>query len=149
MNAFRITHTKWAGKLSGSGYAGRWNSKGKFVVYTTRNRALACLENLVHRSGEGLDANFSITEINIPDRMSSEHLDPESLPEGWYETKNIPYCQSLGDRWLDEKRSLLLEVPSSIIPDETNILINPGHGEFPKISVRQITPFRFDRRLMS
>jgi len=147
MLVYRITTVKWAGQLSGSGYPARWNSRGKFVIYTASNRALACLENLVHRSGEGNQQIFRITEIDVPDDCTLKTVHIGELPENWYKSNNYIYCQRIGDRWIEENESLLLQVPSSIIREEANILINPNHPEFPNISVRNITPFQFDERL--
>lgn len=148
MVVFRITLEKWAGILTGSGYPARWNSKGYHVIYTAESRALACLENLVHRSGEGFNHNFSLTKIEIPDDTSTETIELSSLPIEWHSISNYQFCQSLGDGWLSRKNTLLLRVPSSIIADEFNVLINPNHPEFVKISIKTITPFQFDDRLM-
>lgn len=147
MLVFRITTAKWAGKLSGSGHPARWNSKGNFVIYTASSRALACLENLVHRSGEGIHQNFRITEIDIPDDCTQKSVEINELPDNWHKTDSYIHCQRIGDRWVEENEFLLLQVPSSIIREEANILINPSHPEFSNISVRNITPFQFDERL--
>ena len=64
MHVFRISTFS---KLIASGNPARWNSKGNYVIYTSTNRALACLENIVHRSGEGLENKFKILTIEIPD----------------------------------------------------------------------------------
>ncbi|MDZ7721193.1 MAG: RES family NAD+ phosphorylase [Balneolaceae bacterium] len=147
MVVFRITTKRWAGVLTASGYPARWNSKGTDIIYTASSRALACLENLVHRSGEGLNQQFKITEIYIPDHISAKLIKPENLPDGWHQMDNYHQCQKIGDQWIETSESLLLEVPSSIIREETNILINPQHAEFSKVKVHNITPFSFDQRL--
>lgn len=147
MQLFRITTAKWAGVLSGSGYPARWNSKGTFVIYTASSRALACLENLVHRSGEGLNGNFKITVINISDDASLKSIETNDLPSGWYKIKNSPQCRILGDRWIESGTSLLLRVPSAIIRDEHNVLINPQHPDFKNVTVHEIVDFKFDERL--
>jgi RES domain-containing protein len=147
MIAYRITLEKWAHSLAGSGYPARWNSKGRYVIYTAESRALACLENLAHRSGEGLDHLFCIIELHLTGPASLQTVDPLSLPENWYHPDTYPFCQAIGDAWVDKKESLLLRVPSSIIPDEYNILINPAHPGFKNVSIRDVKPFRFDRRL--
>lgn len=147
MVVFRITTERWAGVLTASGFPARWNSKGTHVIYTASSRALACLENLVHRSGEGLNQQFRITEIYIPESASVEHINHENLPEGWHQMDSYHHCQKIGDQWIESAKSLLLEVPSSIIRDESNILINPHHPEFLKVEVQKITPFDFDERL--
>jgi len=144
---YKITTTNWAGKLTGSGYPARWNLNGTYVIYTASTRALACFENLVHRCGEGLNQNFKITEIDIPDNCSMQLADHATLPVHWYKTKNYPSCQRIGERWIQDGESLLLQVPSAIIRDESNILINPHHREFSKISVKNVIDFEFDERL--
>lgn len=147
MQLFRITTAKWAGVLTGSGYPARWNSKGKYVIYTASTRALACLENLVHRSGEGLNSNFKMTVISVPEGSSSKSVATEKLPANWYTPENYNLCRVIGDKWIEERRSLLLKVPSAIIRDEYNVLINPDHPEFEKVAVDGIIDFEFDRRL--
>lgn len=147
MIVYRITLEKWAHSLAGSGYPARWNSKGRYVIYTAGSRALACLENLAHRSGEGLDHLFCIIEIKLPERSSVQNVDPLTLPVNWYKPDAYPFCQAIGDSWIDMKENLILRVPSSIIPDEYNILINPGHPGFRDVGIHSVTPFRFDQRL--
>lgn len=149
MIVYRITTAKWAGILSGSGYPARWNPKGVFVIYTASNRALACLENLVHRSGEGLNRQFKITEISVPDSSSSETINIYDLPGNWYETPHFSQCRQIGKTWIREGKSLLLRMPSAIVPDEHNVLINPNHPEFYTVSVQNIREFAFDKRLIA
>lgn len=147
MDLFRITTTKWAGKLTGSGFPARWNSKGVYILYTASSRALACLENLVHRSGEGLNRNFKITVIRVPDNCTIETISSEELPKLWYKKENTHHCRIIGDGWFNNGKSLLLQVPSAIIREETNVLINPNHPEIEAVSVSDIVDFEFDERL--
>lgn len=147
MVVYRITTAKWAGKLIASGYPARWNSKGTKVIYTASSRALACLENLVHRSGEGLNGLFRVTEISIRENASLKTINQQSLPKNWHKIEMYDVCQAIGDMWIEDKKSLLLKVPSSVIRDEFNILINPNHSEFSMAEVRIISPFEFDERL--
>lgn len=147
MEIYRITHINWAGKLKASGRAARWNSEGKFVIYTASSRALACLENIVHRSGEGDNDLFKTVTIEIPDNIAIERITKNELSVNWYEFRNYPECQSKGNLWLRNGLSCVLEVPSAIIPDENNYLLNTNHIDFPKISVRSVEDFKFDPRL--
>ncbi|MDX1641889.1 MAG: RES domain-containing protein, partial [Balneolaceae bacterium] len=101
----------------------------------------------VHRSGEGLNGLFRITEINVPDKASLETIVQDRLPANWHKIEMYDYCQSIGDKWIEEKKSLLLKVPSSIIRDEFNILINPNHSEFDNVEIKNISSFEFDERL--
>lgn len=147
MQVYRITTEKWAGKLTGSGKSARWNTNGNFVIYTAGSRALACLENLAHRSGEGLNILFKVTEIEIPDSVSRKVLTPEHLAENWNLHNSYSYCQLIGDRWIDRKNTCILQVPSSIIAEEFNVLINPMHPDFVDIQIRSVDDFLFDDRL--
>jgi RES domain-containing protein len=148
MLVYRITLAKWAESLSGSGYPARWNPKGYHVVYCAGSRALACLENLVHRSGEGLNANFKIVEIHIPDTLPTQKVETTELPDRWHLIEGYPVCQTIGKNWLALQKTCILRVPSSIIQDEWNLLINPNHPEFRNISIQNISDFSFDNRLV-
>lgn len=147
MVGYRITTAKWAGRLTASGYPARWNSKGTHIIYAASSRALACLENLVHRSGEGLNHLFKITEIYFPVNVSTEQIKQKDLSDGWYKVDNYHRCQKIGDQWIERKSSLFLQVPSSIIRDEFNMLINPNHSEFSQVEIQKISSFTFDERL--
>jgi len=149
MVVYRITLSKWAGILRASGFPARWNSKGYFVIYTAGSRALACLENLVHRSGEGLNDTFSVTEISIPESISMITVHANQLTAGWDSLSGQSETQVIGNNWIQVNKSAILIVPSVIIPDEFNYLINPAHSDFSKIEVTSVSPFRFDQRLKS
>lgn len=149
MQVFRITTKKWSNSLTGSGYSARWNSEGTLVIYTAENRSLACLENLVHRNGHGLDDNFCVMTIDILNTISVLNLDVNSLTPNWNfsdESAQI-YCRSIGDKWILEKKSCILKVPSALIDGEFNILINPNHKDFHKIKLKSTEKFTFDNRL--
>jgi RES domain-containing protein len=89
MRVFRISLSKWSNKLTASGYPGRWNSKGKYVIYTAGSRALACLENVVHRSGEGLNNNFKVMIIEIPSKIKITELKKKNSPKNGTNTNLI------------------------------------------------------------
>jgi len=147
MKVYRITLRKWSKSLKGSGYPGRWNSKGVFVIYTSNSIALASLENLVHRSGEGLNHLFAIMEIEIPSQLKIKEVFPKDLSKNWYKYENYSKCQEVGDKWINEGNIPILKVPSSIIRLEHNYLINTNHIQFKKIKIKSIENFEFDPRL--
>ena len=149
MQVFRITKSKWADKLTASGYQARWNSNGFFVIYSAENCSLACLENLVHRNGFGLDVDFSLVTILIPDAIKKIVIDIKKLPIGWNsnDEKSQLQSQQIGDNWLRRQQSAVLVVPSAIIAGEKNVLINPNHPDFDKIKIKLTEPFNFDKRL--
>ena len=149
MEVYRITHSKWADKLAASGYAARWNSSGLFVIYAAENISLACLENLVHRNGFGLDANFSLITITIPDEIPIVELKSAILPDNWNNNDEKAHliCRKYADAWVRSQKSSVLIVPSAIIENEKNIIINTNHADFLKIKITKIQPFSFDKRL--
>ena len=148
MIAYRITLAKWAGHLTASGRAARWNSNGYFMLYSASTRALACLENMVHRRSIGADDLFRVTLIKIPDDLEVKRIDKRTLPANWQEYINYTSCQSIGDAWLKENKTAVLQVPSAIITEEHNYLINPQHPDFTRIKVHSIERFTFDERLL-
>ena len=147
MEVYRISIVKWTKKLTASGYAARWNSKGKYVIYTASSRALACLENIVHRSGEGLNDKFKVMLIKIPNDIKIEEIKIESLPKGWSNIENYSLTQKIGDEWIESSKTAVLKVPSAIVNMESNYLINPNHKEFNKIKLVGREDFKFDKRL--
>ena len=148
MITYRITLAKWAGNLTASGRAARWNSNGHFVLYSASTRALACLENIVHRRSIGSDDLFRITLIEIPDDLKIEKINSKKLPDNWQEYLNYRNCQSIGDNWLKKNKSAVLRVPSAIIEEEHNYLINPQHPDFYRIKLHSTEKFKFNERLM-
>ena len=146
MIVFRITTTQWSNSLNGSGYPARWNSRGNMLIYTAESRSLACLENIVHRSGEGNNALYKVMLIELPATLTTETLDVASLNDDWYTTDNYRYCQEIGNKWLNDQRFAVLKVPSVIIKKENNYLINPHHPDFKKIKLLGNEDFDFDKR---
>ena len=147
MIVYRICLAKWSKKLSASGYPARWNSKGKYVIYTASSRALACLENVVHRSGEGLNDNFKVMLIEIPKKVKIEEVKIDDLPDNWYEFEFYFDCQQIGDEWMSNSKTAVLKVPSSIITKEFNFLVNVNHIDFKHIKLVGIEKFAFDPRI--
>ncbi|MBI5916727.1 MAG: RES family NAD+ phosphorylase [Bacteroidetes bacterium] len=147
MLVYRIVLEKWSKSLAASGQAARWNSRGRFVVYTAGTRALACLENVVHRSGEGLNQLFKTMVIEVPDKLYIEKIIEPDLPDGWHEFESHHLTQQLGDAWIDSMKSAVLSVPSAIVPQELNFLINLQHPDFQKFRLLRTEDFVFDPRI--
>lgn len=126
--------------------AGRWNSIGGLVVYTSESVSLAYLEKLAHLDAGNPFNNLLLYEIEIPDYLIE--IRPEaSLPDGWDMRPPGPASRAVGDRWFAEKRSVALLVPSVIVEQERNALINPLHPKFNLGWVKGPTPFKHDARL--
>jgi len=147
MLVYRITLTKFADKLVASGRAARWNPNETEVIYTASSRSLACLENVVHRSQLGLNQLFSIMIIEVPDSVKKQIVKLDDLPADWREFAQMPLTQSIGEEWLNKAQTAILQVPSSIIEEEVNYLINPQHPDFKKIKLSKTDRFLFDLRI--
>lgn len=147
MIVYRIALAKFASGLFASGNPARWNSKDVKVIYTAGSRSLACLENVVHRSSLGLKESFRTIMVEIPDDLTFQEIKSSSLDPHWREYSQYPYTQALGDQWNKESLSAVLKVPSAIIPEEYNYLINPLHKDSTRIKYLGSEPFNFDERI--
>ncbi|GGI28879.1 RES family NAD+ phosphorylase [Pedobacter mendelii] len=147
MFVFRITLTKYADSLVASGRAARWNSNDIKVIYTSGSRALACLENVVHRSKLGLSTNFSVMQVEIPNSISVTEIHLKDLPKNWHDFEHMNLMQKIGNQWVKDGKTAILKVPSSIIHEEFNYLLNPNHPNFNKIKLKEVLPFLFDDRI--
>lgn len=151
VSAFRIVKEKWhSSAFDGEGakrYPGRWNSRGTPMVYTASSRALAMLEILVHFDAEDLiREHFQVFPVEIPDRYILE-LDI-ALPKDWQADPAPLSTRVIGDEWVQSQASVVLAVPSAIVPTEQNYLINPEHADYPKLVIGPHQPIDFDPRLV-
>jgi len=128
-------------------HGGRWNSPGIRVAYASDSIALAALEVLAHLQSTKVLQAYSLVPVRFPEE-SVEILDAASLPAGWRRFPSPVENQAIGDRWVAERRSLILRVPSVIVPAAANFLINPSHPEFGKVAVGRPERFAFDPRLL-
>lgn len=147
MEVFRISAPKYALGLTASGVANRWNAAGQYVLYTAANASLACLENVVHRGAEGLQATFKVMTLEIPTQVTIEEVTLDMLPAGWQQVESYAQCQIFGVAWYQLRRSAVLKVPSAIIPSESNYLISTSHADFGRIKLVSSENFRFDPRI--
>ena len=151
ITAYRITKTKRAATaFDGEGarlYGGRWNSIGTRVVYVAGSRSLATLEVLVHTEDISIiEGQYCIIEVAIPDELVLR-IPPDDLPGRWASSEPVAGTQAYGDRWVADFRSAVLEVPSAVIKEESNYLLNPSHPDFESIVIGDPEPFRIDARL--
>ena len=149
--AWRIVRQRYAATaFSGEGAAktgGRWNSRGVPVVYASSTLALAALENLVHLNPLVL---FRYVAVSVQfDDALVERVPLAQLPPDWRESPPPPAAQQLGDAWAREARSAVLALPSVIVVQETNYLLNPRHPDFTRLRFGTPEPFSFDSRLFA
>lgn len=143
MRVIRLTKRAHAGTLDGKGAAitgGRWNSVGNPVVYAASCGALAAFEYLAHADKTVFPATLVFLAIEVPDlQIERVHTPPA----------DVVASRQIGDDWLASKSTILLEVPSVLIPKQRNYLLNPAHPLFGAVRIVEVNPFAFDSRLLS
>ena len=151
MRVYRIGRAIYAHDLSGKGaelVGGRWNSKGFPMVYTSESRALCTLEVAVHLPLGIIPKDYQLSIIEIPDEIKILDIKKNQLSSDW---KSIPHSHStqvIGNQFLEQQKYAVLKVPSAIIEDEFNYLINPRHLDSQKIKFIKAEDFSFDKRLL-
>lgn len=137
---------RWeATALSGEGaalYPGRWNKAGERMVYLADSLALAVLETLVHLEAEATEEPYTAIELNVPDE---EVAVLDDLPTLWQ--RDLTLTREMGSRWLLAGQALALRVPSVIVPDGGNVLLNPAHAAAGRVEEPRRLTFRWDDRL--
>lgn len=137
--------------MSGKGVettGGRWNKVGTPVVYTSGSIALAALETIVHLNAGSLPLNRVLVEISVPNNVWKKRLihTSKSLAVGWNVLPEGMVSLELGTSWAAQLRTALLQVPSVIVPEEFNILLNPRHPEAKRICAKKLRVFHYDSR---
>src|SRR5205085_10635259 len=103
----------------------------------------------VNRSSKGIMGEFKVMVIEIPAGLKIERISFDNLPADWFTFEHLETCNPIGDQWLQKKTCAVLKVPSAIIINEFNYLINPEHSDFKKIKLNSIEDFRFDPRIIT
>jgi RES domain-containing protein len=147
---YRIAKTAYIRDLSGSGarlYGGRWNLRGTSLIYTSETRSLAVLEYLVHTPFTKGPGDLSLASIEVPDNPAPEEIKRSVLPRNWRDFPAPTRPANFGTTWAQLNRRLLLRVPSALVENEYNVLINPSHPDMASVSITSVKEFGFDRRL--
>lgn len=150
MKLYRISREKHAKDLSGTGarlIGGRWNSKGKAALYTAEHVSLAKLEVAVHLDFDIIPDSYCLIEIQLPDQLKIKSFDIEQLPKGWDVFPYSRVSQQLGDSCLNQNEFVGFKIPSAVVPQEFNYILNPNHPDFKLIKLSKVDSFNFDQRL--
>jgi RES domain-containing protein len=150
IRAWRLVQARYAANaFSGEGaslYGGRWNSVGARAVYASGSLSLAVLEILAGGLPIGLLESYVKIPVDFDDTSVSC---PATLPEEWNVYPAFSASRRIGDKWIKERRSAVLQVPSAIVPEEFNYLLNPLHSDFKTaVAIRKAGPFAVDPRLV-
>jgi RES domain-containing protein len=127
-------------------YGGRWNSPGVPMIYASEHQSLAALEIRVHIDKTAMRKTYKCFAFQFDEKLM-EVFRIGSLPGDWRLEPPPHSLQQLGDKWVKSGTSVILAVPSVIIPKERNYLINPKHPNFAKVKIGPPTEFTFDQRL--
>ena len=148
MITYRLTTGKFANDISGTGArlnGGRWNPVGLAVLYTSQFISLAILEILVRASKNTTPDSYTLTSFEIPEN-SIYQIEFKKLKKVW--KFDLAYSQGIGEDFLKAKQSLCLKVPSAIVAQENNFLLNPFHSDFKKIKIVGSELLELDKRLI-
>jgi RES domain-containing protein len=149
MEVFRIAKTTFSQKLSASGSANRWNMKNQQVIYAGSSRSLSTLELIVHKGAVVPSEKYQVMIISIADEDTLyKQVHVKDLPRNWRTFTAYATLQKIGARWINSQESLILKVPSAIIPQEYNYVINTEHPDFPrKVQLVRTEAYFWDSRL--
>ena len=150
MIVFRLAKLKFSQDLSGKGAelaGGRWNSKGTPLVYTSESRALCTTEIAVHTPLGIIPDDYYLITIQLPKTLTLEEIKTESLPDDWKTFPHSNATQKIGDQFVRETKSLILKVPSAVVPGDFNYLLNPIHKDFNSVKIIATEAFEFDKCL--
>jgi len=151
LTTYRICKTRYAATwFDGEGayrFGGRWNSPGTRILYTAGSLSLAALEMLVHLNNEEILLAYSFATAEFDENLILSVEDFRTMPENWSASPPLLEIQQIGDEWEREMASVVLKVSTSILPVESNFLINVAHPEFSKVKLGKPQPFTFDKRL--
>lgn len=137
--------------MSGEGarlYGGRWNKAGDALLYFSQNLSLCLLEIIVHVDYAELPLDYSFIEAEIPENAIKTIKSIDFIEPKWSTEKAVAQLQMLGSSWLKKKESLAMKVPSAVLNQENNILINPSHEDFSKLKIIKTGKMDFDPRLL-
>lgn len=148
MIVYRISNEAFKNDISGNGAAingSRWNSAGFRLLYTSEFISLSILESLVHLQRNYIPDSQYLLYIETPDVNETEEISYKKIRADWRE--EIEYTQWMGNEFIKNNQSLILKVPSAIVHQEHNFLINPLHAEIKKVKVIQTELLGLDKRL--
>jgi RES domain-containing protein len=145
MIIFRCTlESHIAGTLSGEGalrYGGRWNSKGVPVIYAAESRIMAVLELLIRQPIDKICAQYKILPLDIPDTI----FQPK-IPAHWKEDELV--SRKLGDELLKNRNNLVIKVPSALLSNSYNYLVNPLSPKIDQVRLLSPEAILMDDRLL-
>jgi len=149
MLVYHLGHSRFARSLTGEGaklHGGRWNRIGSPCIYTSESKALSILEYAANVRLSEMPASLSITVFEIPDKSWKEVAEID-LPQNWQSVPTPEETKIFGSSLLQQTAFVAIKLPSVIIPTEYNFILNPLARHFEKVSIIDVHPFSFDKRI--
>jgi RES domain-containing protein len=128
-------------------FGGRWSHAGTAIVYVSERLSLAALELFVHLARAATHLRFVAIAVEIPDAVAVKKLDRSALPKDWRAEPPTDATKQIGTNWAKRMEAAVLDIPSVIIPGESNFILNPAHPEFRRLKIAPPAPFSFDPRM--
>ncbi|HEY2584084.1 MAG TPA: RES family NAD+ phosphorylase [Mucilaginibacter sp.] len=147
MLVYRITHKKYTDYLFAPGFSGRWNGAGRKVLYCAESIPVAFLESMIRRQGAGFNGDYNIVIIEIPDNLEIQTVSLDDLKEGWRNFRDYSMCQLIGNSWFDGFDKPVLKVPSAVLVQCNNYVINAAHNSYKDVRVVEVTELMPDARI--
>jgi RES domain-containing protein len=147
MLVYRIALKKHTDHLFAPDFGGRWNGTGRKVLYCAESIPVAFLECMIRRQGAGFNHDYNIIIIEIPDDFQIQTVPLTDLADGWRNFRDYSICQQIGNAWFDAFDHPVLKVPSAVITQCHNYVINALHNDYKKIKVVGVTELVPDVRI--
>ncbi len=148
MMVYRLCIEQYKDDISGTGaklFGGRWNSIGVPVLYTTENISLAVLEILVRTDINHLPLHYFLLKLELPDNIGVTLINKAKLKKEW--KTDVGYTQWIGNEFINSNKGLVMKLPSAIVDEEHNFIVNTNHQDFKKVKITFSKKFMFDKRL--
>ena len=130
-------------------HGGRWSSPGVRLAYPSEHLSLAIIEYFVHLDRDDPPPDLVVATADVPDDVSRVDVAPARLPATWRQTPAPAELAAIGDRFARARRAAILVVPSALVPDEFNWLLNPEHPDFRRLRIHPAEPFSYDARFFA
>lgn len=142
---YRRAHGQGLDGAGGRHAAGRWHPQGTPVVYFGAGAAIVILEKLAHLNPDTLPADLMLGLFEADVSVGDVWL--QASPRS-HDLEDVDLTRAAGREWLESRRSCVLRVPSIVVPEEHNLVVNPLHAEAQQIALVIERPFTFDGRLL-
>ena len=127
---------------------GRWNHPGTPVVYCSESIALCLLELQTRVDLDLLPDNYMKIKLSLPDSSSIKEFPHKNQLSKYLNPFHTQLSRDYGTKWAEDKETLILKVPSAVVPEQFNYILNPMHPEMNKVKIAESTKLYIDPRIL-